>query len=86
MSRTSIRIWCAVHRWTGLICTLFLLMLCLTGLPLIFHDEIDRATGHGAQLSGPPSSGNAPNLLSLDEMMARALATRPGEVPLFMGL
>lgn len=33
--------WFLWHKWTSLICTVFLLMLCLTGLPLIFHDEID---------------------------------------------
>jgi len=34
--------WIFIHRWTSLVCTLFVLMLCLTGLPLIFHDEIDQ--------------------------------------------
>jgi len=37
----SLRRWGLVHKWTSLICTLFLLMLCITGLPLIFRDEID---------------------------------------------
>jgi len=30
-----------VHTWSSLISTLFLLLLCITGLPLIFHEEID---------------------------------------------
>lgn len=34
--------WFYVHKWTSLVCTLFLLMLCTTGFPLIFHDEIDN--------------------------------------------
>ena len=38
MQSRAIRIWAWVHTWTSLICTVFLLMLCLTGLPLIFHD------------------------------------------------
>lgn len=38
----TIKRWLWVHRWTSLICTLFLLMLCLTGLPLIFGEEIDH--------------------------------------------
>ena len=61
-------------------------MLCITGLPLIFHDEIDRLSGDTAQfgMPGVGSSGNAPGLLPLDDMMARAMAARPGEVPLFM--
>lgn len=38
----NIKRWFWIHRWTSLVCTLFLLMLCLTGLPLIFRDEIDH--------------------------------------------
>ena len=41
MTAQSVKWWSRVHKWTSLICTLFLLMLCITGLPLIFHDEID---------------------------------------------
>jgi uncharacterized iron-regulated membrane protein len=37
----NIKRWFWWHRWTSLICTLFLLLLCLTGLPLIFGEEID---------------------------------------------
>jgi uncharacterized iron-regulated membrane protein len=86
MKRATVRAWYLVHKWTSLVCTLFLLMLCLTGLPLIFHDEIDAATGHGpdASISRAASSGVAPELLPLDAMLAKALAARPGEVPLFM--
>ncbi|SAI67481.1 iron-regulated membrane protein [Bordetella ansorpii] len=35
-----IRTWYAVHKWTSLVCTLFMLAACLSGLPLIFRDEI----------------------------------------------
>jgi uncharacterized iron-regulated membrane protein len=41
MTTKTIKRWLFLHRWSSLICTLFLLMLCLTGLPLIFADEID---------------------------------------------
>lgn len=37
------RRWRIVHEWTSLACTLFLFVLCLTGLPLIFADEIGGA-------------------------------------------
>jgi uncharacterized iron-regulated membrane protein len=40
----SIKRWFWWHKWTSLICTLFLLLLCLTGLPLIFHEEIEQLT------------------------------------------
>ena len=51
------RRWRFVHEYTSLACTLFLFVLCLTGLPLIFADEIDGAhpitnSGAGASLDG----------------------------------
>ncbi|MBL8545955.1 MAG: PepSY domain-containing protein [Hyphomonadaceae bacterium] len=80
MRRSTLSAWAFVHKWTSLICTLFLLMLCVTGLPLIFHDEIDEAlntqTWRPAHPEGP--------LLDYDAILARALHNRPGEVPLFM--
>ncbi|WP_109126539.1 PepSY-associated TM helix domain-containing protein [Dyella sp. C11] len=38
----SLKRWYVVHKWTSLICTLFLLVICVTGLPLVFHEEIDH--------------------------------------------
>ena len=86
VTRSTVRIWYLVHKWTSLVCTAFLLMLCVTGLPLIFHDEIDAATGHGPDrtISRQASSGQAPALFTLDKMLAKALAARPGDVPLYM--
>lgn len=85
MTSSAIRAWYLVHKWTSLVCTAFLLMLCVTGLPLIFHDEIDALLeGHPEEMHGAPSSGEGPGLLPLDTMVAKALAARPGEVPLFM--
>ncbi|WP_375289015.1 PepSY domain-containing protein [Qipengyuania sp.] len=83
MTRRSIRFWFVVHKWSSLVATAFLLMLCVTGLPLIFHDEIDGALGedYEASLQGSPSAEAG---LPLDTMMQTALAERPGEVPLFM--
>jgi uncharacterized iron-regulated membrane protein len=86
MTRGTIRAWYLVHKWTSLTCTLFLLMLCVTGLPLIFHDEIDTLSGEPDKVaaSGAPSSSDAPGLKPLDEMLAKVLAGEPGEVPVFM--
>lgn len=83
MTRSIIRTWYLIHKWSSLICTAFLLMLCVTGLPLIFHDEIDGAMGGDAEstLAGAPSAESG---LPLDRMLASALDERPGEVPLFM--
>lgn len=46
MKARTVRLWSVVHTWTSLISTLFLLLLCLTGLPLIFHHEIDELLGY----------------------------------------
>jgi uncharacterized iron-regulated membrane protein len=83
MRRSGIRTWYLIHKWSSLVATLFLLMLCVTGLPLIFHDEIDAlaAADRESSLTGPASASAGP---SLDAMLALALADRPGEVPLFM--
>lgn len=82
MRSITIKRWAAVHKWTSLVCTAFLLMLCVTGLPLIFHEEIDALTGDKPALATLPA--NTP-LLSLDAILTRALAsTRRGDVPLYM--
>lgn len=86
MTSGALRGWFLVHKWTSLICTAFLLMLCVTGLPLIFHDEIDALSEHHPAFArgGIASSGDGPGLKPLDEMLGKALAARPGETPLFM--
>jgi uncharacterized iron-regulated membrane protein len=86
MQRSTIKTWFLIHKWTSIVCTAFLLMLCVTGLPLIFHHEIDELTEDAPQfgLPGVGSSSEAPGLRPLDEMLAKALAARPGEVPVFI--
>lgn len=86
MQRATIRLWFLIHKWTSLLCTVFLLMLCLTGLPLIFHDELDTLI-EGTPDYGLPNVGSSsadPRLLPLDTIMAKALETQKGEVPVFM--
>jgi uncharacterized iron-regulated membrane protein len=80
MKPATIRVWSAIHKWTSLICTVFLLMLCITGLPLIFHHEIDHALNTD---EWRPANPDGP-LLDLDQILAIALKDRPGEVPIFM--
>ncbi|AMK23164.1 MULTISPECIES: PepSY-associated TM helix domain-containing protein [Sphingomonadaceae] len=80
MSQTTIRRWYLVHKWTSLVCTVFLLLLCLTGLPLIFHAEIDGLTRAPA-IPAAVKPAPPPNL---DAIVAGALANRPGEVMMFL--
>ena len=81
MTRNTVRAWYLVHKWTSLVCTAFLLMLCVTGLPLVFHHEIDELTHAHSEL---PVLAQPGPLKDLDTVLAAALAERPGEVGLFM--
>jgi uncharacterized iron-regulated membrane protein len=65
-----------VHRWTSLVATAFLLLLCLTGLPLIFHQEIDTALGYAPRSETPAGPAKA----SADDIASAALADHPGKV------
>jgi uncharacterized iron-regulated membrane protein len=72
----TVRIWSVVHTWTGLVSTVFLLLLCLTGLPLIFHHEIDEVFGYAPQ----PESTAAQPRASVQQIVQSALAADPGRV------
>jgi uncharacterized iron-regulated membrane protein len=81
MTRRAIRTWYLWHKWTSIVCTVFLLLLCLTGLPLVFHDEIDDLTGAHAVAADIP---DGTPVISLDRIVDNALAAHPGEVMAFM--
>lgn len=66
--------WFNWHKWTSLICTVFLLMLCITGLPLIFHEELDKVLEKQVVATVPP--GAQP--LSYDSLAVIASAQYPG--------
>lgn len=78
LSQTGIRRWYLVHKWTSIVCTAFLLMFCLTGLPLIFHHEIDELT------RAPRLAEAVTGTANLDAVAARARATQPGWHILFL--
>jgi len=73
LSGKAIKYWYLVHKWSSLICTLFMLMFCITGLPLIFHHEIDELT-RAPELS---ETASAQSLASLDAMVEQAKAEKP---------
>lgn len=75
MKTSSIRNWFNIHKWTSLISTIFLLMLCITGLPLIFNDEIDHLLGNDIELPAVPE--NTP-VYSKDKVLEVAKEQYPG--------
>lgn len=81
MTASALRTWAWVHKWTSLVCTLFMLVLCVTGLPLVFYEEIDHLAG-GATV--PPAMPADTPRASLDAVVRAAVAQHPGKVPLYV--
>jgi len=81
MTSANIRRWAWIHKWSSLICTVFMLLLCLTGLPLIFHHEI----GHllGTEVEAPDLPADTPRA-SLDRVLEVAKARHPGKEGMFI--
>ncbi|CAB3700097.1 MULTISPECIES: PepSY-associated TM helix domain-containing protein [Achromobacter] len=74
---STIKTWYWVHKWTSLVCTIFLLIICLTGLPLVFHHEIEHWLDDAKPLSDVPA-GTPP--ANLDKLVNSAKSMYPGEV------
>jgi uncharacterized iron-regulated membrane protein len=74
LSAKQVRLWYRIHKWTSLGCTAFLLMACITGLPLIFHDEIDHVLDHRVAASAVPNGTADANL---ETMVATTKARFP---------
>ena len=77
----QLRGWAWIHKWSSLVCTLFMLLLCITGLPLIFHHEI----GHllGTEVEAPKMPAGTPRA-SLDRVIEAAVRQQPGKVLQFL--
>lgn len=81
LNAKTVRRWYRIHKWTSLICTALLLMACVTGLPLVFHDELEPLLEpHTTAAVVPPGTPDA----SLDRMVSEAVTRFPGLKPLFV--
>lgn len=81
MQGANLRRWQWLHKWTSLVCAAFMLLLCVTGLPLIFYEEIDRALGYRV---APPALDEPAGRLGPDPIVAHARAEHPDEVVQFL--
>lgn len=70
----TVRTWYKVHKWSSLISTAFLLLLCVTGLPLIFHHELEHLLGDAAE---PPETVSAGSNATLDQLVDHGKAKYP---------
>ena len=80
----ALRTWAWLHTWSSLVCTLFMLLLCLTGLPLIFHHEIGHLTGTEIEAPQLPAALEKQRV-SADAVMASARKLYPDRIVQFMG-
>ncbi len=81
MQTKTIKTWTWVHKWSSIVCTAFMLLLCVTGLPLIFHHEI----GHllGTEVEAPAMPQDTPRA-SLDQVLEVARAQHPDRIVQFV--
>jgi uncharacterized iron-regulated membrane protein len=81
MNSNTVRAWAWVHKWSSLVCTVFMLLLCLTGLPLIYHHEIGHLLGNDVEA---PAMAAATPRANLDTVLASAKALYPGKMAMYM--
>ena len=81
MKPATLRAWSWLHKWSSIVSTLFLLVLCLTGLPLVFHHQIGAWLG--TEVVSPPLPAGAPRA-TLDQVMAAAKARFPSKVGMYV--
>lgn len=74
------KLWTAIHKWTGLISGLFLLLLFITGLPLIFREELEHLSG---EIEAPELEADLPPA-SLDTLIKKARDQRPQDMIRFV--
>ncbi len=78
VTAAKVKTWYRVHKWTSLICTLFLLMACVTGFPLIFHDELGPLLNHEVRPAEMPAGSPS---ASIDRMVEQAKRRMPEMMP-----
>ncbi len=82
LSSSTLRGWSFVHKWTSLVCTVFMLMLCITGLPLIFEHEIEHMLEDGNHYT--TAAAGLP-MADMDAVIASAKAQAPGKEVMYVG-
>jgi uncharacterized iron-regulated membrane protein len=78
---TRLRLWNWMHKWSSLVCSMFMLLLCITGLPLIFSHEINHWIH--SDIRPQTVAAGTPDA-SLDRVLAAAQLKHPSLVPTFM--
>lgn len=82
LSPAALRGWSWVHKWTSLVCTVFMLILCLTGLPLIFEHEIEHWLDDGVQAT---TAASGLPMANLDDVLSAAQTQASGKAVMYVG-
>ena len=81
MTPKNFRAWSWIHKWSSLVCTAFILLLCITGLPLIFSHEITHWVH--SDIEPQTVAAGTPDA-SLDKVLSAAQARHPALLPVLM--
>jgi uncharacterized iron-regulated membrane protein len=81
MTPKNVRRWSWIHKWSSLVSTVFMLLLCLTGLPLIYHHELIHALGN--DVAAPAMAADTPRA-DIDQVIASGKAAYPGKVMMYL--
>ena len=85
MSSSSLRRWSWIHKWSSLVCTIFMLLLCLTGLPLIYHHEIGHLLGNDVEAPALQADIAAnPPRADIDAVIGAAHALYPDKMTMYV--
>jgi uncharacterized iron-regulated membrane protein len=83
-SAMGLKKWIAWHKWSSLICTLFMLLVCVTGLPLIFHHEIGHLLGTEIEAPNLPVGAENQPRVSVDQVLKTAQEQHPAKQGMFI--
>jgi uncharacterized iron-regulated membrane protein len=81
MTPNNVRRWSWIHKWSSLVSTVFMLLLCITGLPLIYHHELIHALGN--DVAAPVMAADTPRA-DIDKVIASGMAAYPGKVMMYL--
>jgi uncharacterized iron-regulated membrane protein len=83
LTKDDLQKWNIIHRWSSLIATPFLLILFLTGIPLIFSDEIEQLT-HIEEWVQSGQVNSDKKISSLQEAIEETKKSFPLKTPLYI--
>jgi uncharacterized iron-regulated membrane protein len=76
MKRSALHRWFWIHKWTSLACTVFLLLICVTGLQFVLREEISHLLDDTLPNASVPADAPQANIDHLVDVSRKMF---PGE-------